>query len=195
MWDHWYPCFGLLVMSLLGFKARVDSLFACFVNCTQWIPQSHLWRDTCWTQPKCQPSFFLLTYLQTYPQLHKPRLPTLCNSGKTWLSVTHKWMTETFKGNYTILIVPSTPTIWYDAYWKSFFFPSDKRPETSRLKYFFRICLIRIFLWLMTCYFNFICIHLDYWKHYLCFTSHSWKITAEKVEKNYLSLFDVSNIA
>ena len=25
---HWYPCFGLLVMSALGFKARVDSL-AC----------------------------------------------------------------------------------------------------------------------------------------------------------------------
>ena len=26
LWDHWYPCFGLLVISPLGFKARVDSL-------------------------------------------------------------------------------------------------------------------------------------------------------------------------
>ena len=25
-WDHWYPCCGLLVMSALGFKARMDSL-------------------------------------------------------------------------------------------------------------------------------------------------------------------------
>ena len=29
LWDHWYPCFRLLVMSPLGFKARVGSaLFA-----------------------------------------------------------------------------------------------------------------------------------------------------------------------
>ena len=28
-WDHWYPCFGFLVTSPLGFKARVGSaLFA-----------------------------------------------------------------------------------------------------------------------------------------------------------------------
>ena len=25
LWGHWYPCFGLLVMSPLGFKARVGS--------------------------------------------------------------------------------------------------------------------------------------------------------------------------
>ena len=25
-WDHWYPCFGLLVMFALGFKAKVDPL-------------------------------------------------------------------------------------------------------------------------------------------------------------------------
>ena len=30
-WGHWYPCFGFLVMSPLGFKARVGSaLFAIF---------------------------------------------------------------------------------------------------------------------------------------------------------------------
>ena len=26
LWAHWYPCFGLLVMSPLGFKVRVGSL-------------------------------------------------------------------------------------------------------------------------------------------------------------------------
>ena len=26
LWDYWYPYFGLLVMLVLGFKARVDSL-------------------------------------------------------------------------------------------------------------------------------------------------------------------------
>ena len=28
LWGHWYPCFGLLVMSTLGFKARVSGLHA-----------------------------------------------------------------------------------------------------------------------------------------------------------------------
>ena len=33
LWGHWYPCFGLLVTSALGFKARVDHpLLACFVD-------------------------------------------------------------------------------------------------------------------------------------------------------------------
>ena len=32
-WGHWYPCFGLLVVSALGFKARVDAFFACFLAC------------------------------------------------------------------------------------------------------------------------------------------------------------------
>ena len=38
MWGHWYHCFGFLVMSALGFKARVDPSLAC----VQWIPQIHL---------------------------------------------------------------------------------------------------------------------------------------------------------
>ena len=32
LWDHWYLCFGLLVMSAVGFKARVDP-FACMLPC------------------------------------------------------------------------------------------------------------------------------------------------------------------
>ena len=32
-WGHWYPCFGFLVTSPLGFKARVGSaLFAIFAE-------------------------------------------------------------------------------------------------------------------------------------------------------------------
>ena len=31
LWGHLYPCFGLLVMSALGFKARVDPSLVCFL--------------------------------------------------------------------------------------------------------------------------------------------------------------------
>ena len=50
---HWYPYFGLLVTSPLGFKARVDLSLVCFVACMQWIPEIHLWCNTCWLY-KCQ---------------------------------------------------------------------------------------------------------------------------------------------
>ena len=36
LWGHWHPCFGLLVTSALGFKARVDSL-ACFLACALFL--------------------------------------------------------------------------------------------------------------------------------------------------------------
>ena len=40
-WGHWYPCFGFLVTSPLGFKARVGSaLFAIFAEANvMYIPQ------------------------------------------------------------------------------------------------------------------------------------------------------------
>ena len=40
-WGHWYPCFGFLVMSPLGFKARVGSaLFTIFAEANvMYIPQ------------------------------------------------------------------------------------------------------------------------------------------------------------
>ena len=47
LWGHWYPIFGLLVTSDLCFKAKVDSLLACIIACSQWIPQIHLWCNTC----------------------------------------------------------------------------------------------------------------------------------------------------
>ena len=32
LWGHWYPCFGLLVTSALGFNARVDSSLVWFLT-------------------------------------------------------------------------------------------------------------------------------------------------------------------
>ena len=47
--DHWYPCFGFLVTSPLGFKARLGSalfvLFFCGGECT--FLEIHLWCYTC----------------------------------------------------------------------------------------------------------------------------------------------------
>ena len=49
LWGHWYPYFGLLVMSPLGFKARVGSLICTWLRCTWCMcPQIHLWCDTYW---------------------------------------------------------------------------------------------------------------------------------------------------
>ena len=57
---HWYPCFGFLVTSPLGFKARVGSaLFAIFVEANvMYIPQDSplvLHLPTSW-QPACSRS-------------------------------------------------------------------------------------------------------------------------------------------
>ena len=46
LWGHWYPCFGLLVTSALGFKSQGG--LACMLSCLRAIPQIHLWCDTCW---------------------------------------------------------------------------------------------------------------------------------------------------
>ena len=60
LWGHWYPCFELLVMSPLGFKARVGSLF-----CTWWkhlcymFPEIYLWCNTC--SPPFKVNFCLIT--------------------------------------------------------------------------------------------------------------------------------------
>ena len=45
---HWYPCFGLLVASPLGFKVRVTSLIHAWQRHMCYIfPEIHLWCDTC----------------------------------------------------------------------------------------------------------------------------------------------------
>ena len=49
LWGHWYPCFGLLVMSPLGFKARVSRHIHPWQRCMCYtFPKIHLWCDICW---------------------------------------------------------------------------------------------------------------------------------------------------
>ena len=40
---HQYPCFGLPVLSALGFKTGVELSRLCFVTYMEWMPQSHIW--------------------------------------------------------------------------------------------------------------------------------------------------------
>ena len=47
LWGYWYPCFGLLVMSPLGFKVRVESLIDTWPRRTFYtFPEIHLWCNT-----------------------------------------------------------------------------------------------------------------------------------------------------
>ena len=39
---HWYLWFGFHLMSVLGFKAKVNPSLACFIDAVQWIPQIHI---------------------------------------------------------------------------------------------------------------------------------------------------------
>ena len=55
--------FGLLVTSALGFKTRADPSLACFLTCAQWIPQIHLWCDTCWLYSGQHGSRAFLTHI------------------------------------------------------------------------------------------------------------------------------------
>ena len=45
LWGHWYPCFGLLMTSSPGFKARVGSPTRAWQRHTCY---THLWCNTCW---------------------------------------------------------------------------------------------------------------------------------------------------
>ena len=48
LWGYWYPCFGLLVMSPLGFKATVGSLICTWWKCMcNRFHEIHFWCDTC----------------------------------------------------------------------------------------------------------------------------------------------------
>ena len=50
LWGRGYPCFGLLVMSPLGFKARVSSpINSLGSGIMSYMFQSHLWCNTCWS--------------------------------------------------------------------------------------------------------------------------------------------------
>ena len=58
----------VLDCSALGFKATVQFSLACFLTCMQYIPQIHLWCDTCWplVDQYCSPAF--LTHILVHIQ-------------------------------------------------------------------------------------------------------------------------------
>ena len=59
LWGHWYPSFGLLVTSPLGFKGRVVSLIHAWWRCTCYkFPDIHLGCDTCWPFWRAAPLIF-----------------------------------------------------------------------------------------------------------------------------------------
>ena len=64
LWGHWYPCFGLLVTSVLGFKARASSFINTWWKCM--LPEIYLWCNT-WRPLGSQHgsrSIVIPTYLQ-----------------------------------------------------------------------------------------------------------------------------------
>ena len=58
---------GLLiaVTSVLGFKARLDPLFSCFLACVHWIPHICLWCNTCWMYSGQHGTQAFLTHILT----------------------------------------------------------------------------------------------------------------------------------
>ena len=65
LWNHRYPWFGLLVISPLGFKARVCSLIHAWWRCTCYTSLDiHIWCIT--TSMAAKP--FSSMYLQCWPQ-------------------------------------------------------------------------------------------------------------------------------
>ena len=42
----------------LGFQDSMDPLLFCFLTCIQWIPQLHLWCNTCWSLDKQHGNLF-----------------------------------------------------------------------------------------------------------------------------------------
>ena len=95
--DHWDPCFGFLVMSPLGFKARVGSaLFTIFAEVNEtYIPQDSplvLHLPTSW-QPACSQSLphmhvqrWDLAQIQTCNHVDRrgTRLPLCQRPGLAW---------------------------------------------------------------------------------------------------------------
>ena len=56
------PCFGLLVTSVLGFRASVGPLLVSFIAWMIWIPPNHHWCNTCWDVASIAVSLFVLKY-------------------------------------------------------------------------------------------------------------------------------------
>ena len=58
LWRHWYPCFGLLVMSALGFKVRVDPSLACLLTAMDSSDSPVVWQLLTSWWPALQLSLF-----------------------------------------------------------------------------------------------------------------------------------------
>ena len=88
LWDHWFPCFGLLVTSPLGFKAKEGSLIHTWQRNTWYISlEIHLWCDTCRPLSRQHSNqAFSSTYLQ--PGIGGARTGDLSRHRRTlyWLS-------------------------------------------------------------------------------------------------------------
>ena len=65
-WCRWYPCFGLLVMSAMGFKTRVDLSLACFLASLLFLGQIRLWCDTCWPADWLIHNYVTITWTITF---------------------------------------------------------------------------------------------------------------------------------
>ena len=87
LWGHWYPCFELLVTSL-GFKARVGSLIYTWWRCTWCMFHGiYLWCDTCWILDRNHDSGLLFpTRVSTEVRMpdSNGRPPADSNALSTW---------------------------------------------------------------------------------------------------------------
>ena len=63
LWGHWYPCFGLLVMTALYFKARVDTLACVLCHLHAMKSKIHVWCDTCWPLGSQHGSWAILIHI------------------------------------------------------------------------------------------------------------------------------------
>ena len=97
---HWYPCFGLLVMSPLGFKARMGSLIHTWQRCMSYtFPDSPLVQDllTTW-QPAWQPvTSFSRGRMpdldwNTIPLVQKSNMLTIWPQWPGWSLIIYKWI-------------------------------------------------------------------------------------------------------
>ena len=94
-WGHWYPCFGFLVTSPLGFKARVGSaLFAIFAEANvMYIPQDsplvlHL-PTSCRSLPHMHVQRWDLAQIRTCNCTNRRRMRYHCASDPAFFCRTH----------------------------------------------------------------------------------------------------------
>ena len=123
-WGHWYPCFGFLVKSSLGFKARVGSvLFAIFAEANvMYIPQDSplvLHLPTSWQPVRSQslPHMHVqrwnLAQIRTCNRTNRRRTRYHCASDLAHLKTSYL-LAEKCQGNSrkTAAIAFATGSLW-----------------------------------------------------------------------------------